>query len=181
MRYKAYGSALDNDKNSQYFADFYGQVSPNNTSTPSISNYLRTHSIHDYCRKFIYHGLFRIPNQFYSLLGEVWMLLLFFGTVNYLILDRFSQFDVLFILFFVFVAGLTPVFEVYGIPRHLYVLLPFTFIISSKLLINLLRGSIRNNILVLLFILLLLVGIPLKLNLSTANVTNITTAKVHDK
>ena len=180
-RYKAYGSAFDFGKNSQYFADSYAQSSSNNTSTPSIISYLGTHSIDDYFRKFIYHGLFRIANQFYSLLGEVWIFLFFFGTVNYLILDRFSKFDLLFILFFVFVAGLTPIFQVYGIPRHLYVLLPFTFIISSKFLIDLLGATNRNNILVLLFILLLLVGIPLKLNLSIANGTNITTPKVQDK
>lgn len=180
-RYEAYGSAFDFGGNSQYFADSYERVSSNNTSTPSISNYIRTHSIDDYLRKFVYHGLFRVAIQFYNLLGEVWMFLFFLGTVNYLILDRFSKFDVLFILFFVFVVGFTPIFQVYGIPRHLYVLLPFTFIISSKFLIDLLGATNRNNILVLLFILLLLVRIPLELNLRIANGTNITTPKVQDK
>lgn len=183
MRYKAYGSAFDFGKNSQYFADSYAQSSSNNTPTSSITSYLKTHSVDDYFRKFIYHGLFRIANQFYSLLGEVWLLLFFLGTVKYLILDRFPKFDLLFILFLVSVAGLTPVFEVYGISRHLYVLLPFAFIISSKFLIDLLGESNRNNILVLLFILLLLVSTALKPDLyrSIVNGTSITTPKVQDK
>lgn len=181
LRYEAYGSAFDFGENSQYFADLHTQALSNNASVSSITNYLRTHSFDDYLRKFVYHGLFKMANQFYSLLGEAWLLLFFLGTAKYLILDRFSKFDLLFILFFVFVAGLTPIFQVYGIPRHLYVLLPFTFIISSKFLIDLLGASNRNNILVLLFILLLLVRIPLELNLSIVNGTNITTPKVQDK
>ncbi len=181
MRYKIYGSAFDFGKNSQYFTDLHAQVSSKYTSNPSFVDYLRTHRIDDYFRKFIYHGLLKIVDRFYLLLGKVWLLLFFLGSIKYLILDRFSRFDLVFIFFFVFVAGLTPVFEVYGIPRHLYVMVPFTFIISSKFLIDLLSESHGNNILVLMFILLLIASIPLKLDLSVANGTNITTPKVRDR
>lgn len=180
MRYKSYGSAFDFGKNSQYFADFNTQASLKGTLNPSFINYLRTHKIDDYFRKFIYHGLFKVANQFYLLLGEVWLALFFLGGIKYLILERFSRFDLIFILFFVFVAGFIPVFEVYGNPRYLYVLLPFTFVISSKFLIDLLREGNRNNILVLLFILLLFVRIPLSIHLSIANGTSIATPKVRD-
>ncbi|MBI2486510.1 MAG: hypothetical protein HYW01_06060 [Deltaproteobacteria bacterium] len=177
-RYEAFGSAFDFGKNSQYFVDSHAQASLKNVPTPSIANYLRTHSIGDYYRKFIYNGLFKIANQFYSILGQVWLLLFFLGSVKYLILDRFSKFYVLFILFFVFVAGLAPVFEIYGIPRHLYVLLPFVFIISSKFLIDLTGAGSRNNILVLSFVLLLLYHSPLR---SIMSGINITTPKVQDE
>jgi hypothetical protein len=84
------------------------------------------------------------------------LLLFFLGSIKYLIIERFSKLYVLFILILVFVAGFIPVFDVYGISRHLFVLLPFAFIISSKFLIDLTGASKGSNILVLSFTLLLL-------------------------
>jgi 4-amino-4-deoxy-L-arabinose transferase-like glycosyltransferase len=93
MRYAAYGSAFDFDKNSQYFADLHAQMSPNNSSAPSIIDYIKTHSINNYFRKFIYYGLFRIAIQFYFLLGEVWLVLFFLGSINYIIKEPVEYLD----------------------------------------------------------------------------------------
>jgi len=179
-RYEAYGSAFDFGKNSQYFVDSHARVTTSITPAPyvSIFNYLSTHSISDYYHKFLVNGLFRIASQFYSMLGTVWSLLFLLGCLNYLAINRFSKFYVIFVLFFVFVAGFTPVFEAYGIQRHLFVLAPFAFIISSKLLIDLTGASKRNNLLVLSFILFLLLYAPLK---TIIRGINITTPRVQDE
>jgi hypothetical protein len=116
--------------------------------------------------------------MFYKLLGEIWLLLFFLGSIKYLIIERFSKLYVLFILILVFVAGFIPVFDVYGISRHLFVLLPFAFIISSKFLIDLTGASKGSNILVLSFTLLLLTQAPIR-NMTTA--PNIATPRVQDK
>lgn len=186
MRHEAYGSPLDFGRNSAYFADSYrhsqadshARGQSGNISNPSIFDYLKTHDVGDYYRKFARHGLFRITKYSYELLGETWLLLFLLGSVNYLLLNRFSKFDVIFIFLLVFVAGLTPVFEIYGNPRHLFVLLPFTFIISSKFLIDLTEGKDRNNILVLCFILLLMAQIPFRTIISEINIAY---PKVHDE
>ena len=179
-RYEAFGSAFNYGENSKYFVDSYQQVWSSNIPTPSIFDYLATHSIGDYFRKFIIEGLLKVLTTFSTILGKYWFILFSLGTVKYLILDRSQKSNILFILFFVFLVGFTPVFEVFGAARHLIVLLPFAFIISSKFLLDLLGESKGNNILIFSFMLLLFLNPQIPISIID-NGINMTTPKIQDE
>jgi len=180
LRYESYGSAFHYGFNSMFFVDKdeYVQGASNLAATPSAVDYIRTHDIGDYYHKFVYAGLFKLAKTFYDLLGGTWFLLFFLGTIKYLFVDRHFKFNAVFIALLVFLTCLIVVFDNFGAPKHLYPLLPFIFILSSKFLIDLLETSSRNNILVLSFILLLLLQAPV---LSIRRGINIAPPEVRDE
>lgn len=155
QRYNRFGSCFDYGENSKYFVDHYEQVWSENIPVPSLSNYLATHGVRDYFSKFIHHGLFKALRTFKVVLG-IWALLFFLGSLHYLLIKRPLKFDILFIFLFICFSGLVPVFHIFGVPRHLYILLPAAYIIAISFLIELMNGSRKNNILIASFLLFII-------------------------
>jgi hypothetical protein len=177
-RYEAFGGAFHYGINSDYLASSFGQTTSSGSSS-SFIDYLKTAGIAGYYKRFIEQGLFKILDGLYDLLGVVWSLLLVLGAARYLIWKRYERLDLPFIFIVVTVIGFIPIFKVYGNERHLLILLPFVFIISSKFLIDL-AGSLRHgrNILASLLILLILAQAPLR---SFEKGISISTPRVFDE
>lgn len=151
QRYTHFGSAFFYGENSKYFVDTYQQVWSNNVPVPSLMDYLSTHTFTDYIDKFIIRGFFKII-FYYVYFGVISPLLLFFFLYGILRYFNDKKFLPLIVTFFIWIIGLTPVWDIYGTPRHLYPTIPFVLIFSTVAVNEVFKNNRYRNILLSLFL-----------------------------
>lgn len=151
QRYTHFGSAFFYGENSKYFVDTYQQVWSNNVPVPSLMDYLSTHTFTDYIDKFIIRGFFKII-FYYVYFGVISPLLLFFFLYGILRYFNDKKFLPLIVTFFIWIIGLTPVWDIYGTPRHLYPTIPFVLIFSTVAVNEVFKNNRYRNVLLSLFL-----------------------------
>ncbi|HBS87638.1 MAG: hypothetical protein A2W91_15350 [Bacteroidetes bacterium GWF2_38_335] len=152
MRHAAWGSPFDYGVNSKYFAGSPSQIWAENIQPVSFLSWMSDHSIGEMVSKFITFGLFAIFKELFVLLGEFWFVLLLTGCLYYLIIKRESKLFPVIITVGIFIAGLIPVYQVYGVPRHLFMIIPVALIVGLKLFNDITEKQKYKNILMFLLI-----------------------------
>lgn len=129
MRQRQFGSPFDYGPNSKYFVDRFDQVWDESVPSPSLLEYLSSHTWQDFYHKFIDNGLFRILQDLPLLLNgaDLWLVLLPVAIAAAVLRGRMEMMPLV-LLFGLTLAGLSIVFDVFGHVRHLIFLLPFIFI-----------------------------------------------------
>ncbi|HIE41382.1 MAG TPA: hypothetical protein EYP80_01835, partial [Candidatus Aenigmarchaeota archaeon] len=150
QRYTHFGSAFFYGENSKYFVDTYQQVWSNNVPVPSLMDYLSTHTLTDYFNKFVIYGFFNIIFDY--VYGVISPLLLFFFLYGILMYFNNKKFLPLIVVFFIWVIGLTPVWDIFGTPRHLYPTIPFILIFSTVAINEVSKNNRYRNVLLSLFL-----------------------------
>lgn len=146
QRYTYFGSPFFYGENSKYFVDTYQQVWSNNIPVPSLMDYLSTHTFTDYFNKFVIHGFFKIIFD-YVYFGVISPLLLFFFLYGILMYFNDKKFLPLIVVFFIWIVGFTPAWDIFGTPRHLYPTIPFILIFSTAAINDIFKNNKYRNIL----------------------------------
>jgi len=146
QRYTYFGSPFFYGENSKYFVDTYQQVWSNNIPVPSLMDYLRTHTFTDYFNKFVIHGFFKLIFD-YVQFGVISPLLLFFFLYGILMYFNDKKFLPLIVVFFIWIVGFTPAWDIFGTPRHLYPTIPFILIFSTAAINDIFKNNRYRNIL----------------------------------
>lgn len=162
-RHDAFGSAFTYGENDKYFVDSYHQVWSNNIETPSLSEYLTTHSFLEIFNKFVIHGFFKIlfdffhqmkPYAYSELISPLLIIFFFYGFLKELFNKSFIP---LYFSFIIFIGGLSIVYSVFGTPRHLLALVPFITIFSAIGIYEIFKKNELNNILLSSFLVLFII------------------------
>ena len=151
QRYVHFGSPFFYGENSKYFVDTYQQVWSNNIPVPSLMDYLSTHTFTDYFNKFVIHGFFKIIFD-YVHFGVISPLLLFFFLYGILMYFNNKKFLPLIVVFFIWIVGFTPAWDIFGTPRHLYPTIPFILIFSTAAINDIFKNNRYRNILLFSFL-----------------------------
>jgi len=137
-RYLAFGSPFDYGENSKYFVDNYRQVWAPNIPAPTIWDYLSTHTFAQIWEKFFTDGFLHVLYSIHVLPGGgtflLWPFLVYAGVLYYFVLGRDRRILVFLLAALAYVAGLTPVAQVYDDPGHCIVLLAPMILIGAKFL-----------------------------------------------
>ncbi len=84
-RWANFGSPFDYGPNSKYFVDDYAHVWAANIKSPSLLEYLKTHSNTDIHKKFIKNGIMAVWRDFTNNIAQnYWMYILFLSFLSYL-------------------------------------------------------------------------------------------------
>lgn len=144
MRYRQFGSPFDYGPNSKYFVDSFAQVWNDAVPSPSLTEYLATHTWHDYYQKFIEFGLFQVCGFLPSVLNgaNLWLILLGGSLVVAVARGRREMLPLM-LLYGLTLAGFSIIFHVFGHVRHLLFLLPFIFISGAVFAASLSWGRTR--------------------------------------
>lgn len=150
QRYTYFDSPFFYGENSKYFVDTYQQVWSNNVPVPSLMDYLSTHTFTDYFNKFAIHGFFRIIFDY--VYGVISPLLLFFFLYGILRYFKDRRYVPLIIVFLIWIIGFTPVWDIFGTARHLYVTIPFILVFSTVAINDIFKNNRYRNVLLSLFL-----------------------------
>ncbi|MHB8788720.1 MAG: hypothetical protein ACYDBT_02440 [Desulfobulbaceae bacterium] len=155
MRHLQFGSPFDYGPNSKYFVDSFVQVWDDAVPSPSLMEYLATHTWQNYFEKFIGNGLFQVFYDFTGLLddGHFWLALLCVSLAFAVLRGRKEMFPLV-LLFGLTLAGFSLVFDVFGHIRHLLFLIPFILLGSVAFVASLSgeRFRVGNILLVVLLV-----------------------------
>ena len=127
-RYLEFGSAFSYGPNSKYFVDHYEHVWAENIENPSFLSYLATHGWSDYYHKFVDRGILRIWNHLLRILPKFWFVLAGVSFFLYLWKGLHTKIGIVHTVILMTILGMTPVFDIFGTPRHLVYLVPFILI-----------------------------------------------------
>ncbi|MCG2694409.1 glycosyltransferase family 39 protein [Candidatus Parcubacteria bacterium] len=137
-RYVSFGTPMFYGENSKYFVDSYhADVWSPNIPVPSAVEYLRTHSINDYFDKFFINGICKLFLSYYFAIPTALLFLFVFG---FLIFFKEKAFRPLVVVVVIWIISLTPVWSVYGLPRHLYPTLFLVALFASAVLQELFKN-----------------------------------------
>lgn len=139
QRYAYYGSTMFYGENSKYFVDNYRyQVWSPNIPVPTFTEYLKTHNIHDYFDKFFKNGVYKFFLSYYYVFSPAILFLFIFG---FLIFFRRKIFLPLTAVFAVWTITLIPIWDVFGLPRHVYPTIPLIILFASAAVEELFKNS----------------------------------------
>lgn len=128
QRYAYFGSGFDYGENGHFFANTYTDAWGAAIPTPSLFDYLSTHSLYDWFFKFGVGGIGLIAVAFFIYL--IPHIIGFVFQANAPDADRRRLWP-LWIACGVWAMGLIPVFHIYYNPRHILPLIPPFFIVSA--------------------------------------------------
>lgn len=143
-RHAVFGSFFSYGENSKYFSDTYTDAWGEAVSPVSFITYLATHGMGDYIDKFVIGGFLFVFGMFLSAMTPY-----FFGFLHYSSREAGVFNDRLYPLWIacvVWIVGLTPVFHIYGNPRHLLPLIPLCILMGAVGLRHLAGGMHRPAI-----------------------------------
>lgn len=183
-RYEAFGSPFDYGINTKGFITTPSNLLTQNIPILPFFDYVREYSVGKYLQNFTFIGLFRTVKECYRTFGQLLFLLFFFGVIMYLFTDNLLSLKVIFIMIFIYLISLVPIFSRLVLTeRYVYVLLPFIIIIASRTLVTLLENNPQKNFFAFSFITLILFSFTLDVPIRTiiSNRIRIDTPKVHDE
>lgn len=133
-RWVNFGSPFDYGPNSKYFVDDYAHVWAPNIKSPSLLEYLKTHSNMEIHNKFVKNGIMAVWRDFTNnIVQKLWIYILFFSFLSYLFFFSKSQrYDLIFIFFLVSLCGLSMIYDVFGTRRHLVYLIPWIYLAAAS-------------------------------------------------
>ncbi len=151
QRYKLFGSPTFYGPNSKFFVDDYQKVWCNNVPIPSLFDYLRTHSIYQWFEKFIIHGFFELVflDFIYHILTALLAFPFIYGIVRFV---KKREHLPLVVTMMIWIIGLTPVWDLFDNPRHLYPLVPIVLIFTSIAIYDMFDRHKYCNLLKFLFL-----------------------------
>ncbi|MFH1403492.1 MAG: hypothetical protein ABIH11_04405 [Candidatus Altiarchaeota archaeon] len=149
QRHSYFGSAFYYGENSKYFADSYEQVWCGNIQPPSLTEYVRTHSLSEYHRKFVFDGLARIIINIMYSTHPVITALFAYGIFRHGIEEKYIPMTAVFLAW---IIGFTPTWDVFERMRHLWPLIPFMLVFATSSVRELLWG--RRHAMTIILILL---------------------------
>ena len=117
-------------ENSRYFLDDYNQVWGQKYESVSFIEYLKNHNFTDYLSKFIFFGLGGLIFSLFAIalpysIFSIWGMLLVIAR------PPPRNLSLLLITIAVWIIGLTPVYQVYFTPRHLFPLIPLMALFAA--------------------------------------------------
>ncbi|MBN2683147.1 MAG: glycosyltransferase family 39 protein [Bacteroidales bacterium] len=146
LRVYYYGNVFDFGVNSKYWVDSPAQIWPENIKPMSLISFISESGFAEFFSRLIY-GIITIFRQLIQIFGEFWSIFFLLGGVFFALIKKDKQVNILTITVLVFIVGFVPVWQVYGVPRHLFVLIPFVYLVALRMFVELI-GSIKNKNLV---------------------------------
>ncbi len=129
QRYEHFGSPFLYGENSKFFVDSYHMVWSYNIPSPSLIDYLKTHTLADYFNKFVVRGILGIGYDYvYYIIPPVLLLFFLYGAIVHL---KDYKFVPIAVVFSIWILGFIPIYDVFSDSRHMSPTLPLIFVVSS--------------------------------------------------
>ncbi|MCB9898552.1 MAG: hypothetical protein H6825_11150 [Planctomycetes bacterium] len=157
LRAETFGSPMSYGENSKYFVDSYAQVWDPSVPTPSLLDYLSSHTPAQWFDKFVRGGVLKVGFYFVRELSLLWTSLLGVGLLGWWRTRRGAEPPRLLLPAVVLVtllAGLVPVFHVFGDARYMVDTLPLVFVLGVSGTCALLDARARPPVVLALALLL---------------------------
>jgi hypothetical protein len=143
------GSPFSYGMNDRFLGNSYEEAWCFNIPTISFLGYFKTHNLADYFNKFFVHGFTRIFfDYFYKVISP---LLLFFFIFAFFKNLKDKRFLPLYLIFLLWIGGLSLIYSVVGSSRHLHVTIPFILIFGVKGVFEVFKDKNYKNVLLTLF------------------------------
>lgn len=142
-RNAAFGSFFNYGENSNYFAATYTDAWGEAVPAVSFSAYAAQASLGDYVNKVFVGGFLFVLAMILAAMTPY-----FFGFLDYIGSNSRASLSVLYPVFIaccIWIIGLTPVFHIYGNPRHILPIIPLCILLGGVGLARLAEVSPRRN------------------------------------